>query len=207
MWWSKLRESLNLPTSIEQKNAGWLSVTEVLDFFIPKALLDWYLKTGKANAKKIGTIAMKIGSRVDDLIQEDITNGAYKLSKNDGIEVRNCMKAWEQFKQDYQPDIKRCQVEVMDEEKKVIGHIDLIWNGVVDVKCASSIKANYWLQTAKYRNMGNIEGGIHILRLDKNLAIYEFKSKGEEEANYLAKVFDGLLQAHRYYNKQLEKNA
>lgn len=194
-----------MPTSVEQKNEGWVSVTEVLGFFIPKALLDWYLKTGKANAKKIGTIAMKIGSRVDDLIQEDITKGAYKLSKNDGIEVRNCMKAWEQFKQDYQPDIKRCQVEVRDEEKKVIGHIDLIWNGVVDVKCASSIKANYWLQTAKYKEMGEIEGGIHILRLDKNLAIYEFKSKCTDEAYQLAQVFDGLLSAYRFYEPKAQK--
>lgn len=195
-----------MPTSVEQKNEGWVSVTEVLGFFIPKALLDWYLKTGKANAKKIGTIAMKIGSRVDDLIQEDITKGAYKLSKNDGIEVRNCMEAWESFKKDYQPKIVRTQEEVRDNIKKVIGHIDLATDtAVIDVKCASSIKQNYWLQVSKYLSMYPVRPefyDIAILRLDKNLGTYEYKTGRMAGVDYYKclDVFNGLLDAYRYYN-------
>ena len=80
-----------MPTTDLEKETGWLSVTEVLDYFIPKGLLDWYLKTGKKEAKRLSTVALKIGSRVDELIQEDITKGSYKLSSKDSIDVKNCI--------------------------------------------------------------------------------------------------------------------
>ena len=54
-----------MPTSTTEKEAGWVSVTEVLDTFIPKGLLAWYLKTGAKEAKRLSTVAMKIGNRVD----------------------------------------------------------------------------------------------------------------------------------------------
>lgn len=199
-----------MPTTKEEKLAGWLSVTEVLDTFIPKGLLDWYLKTGKVEAKRIGTIAMKIGSRVDELIQQDCTVGDYKLSPKDGIEVRNCMKAWGDFKRDYEPKIQAVQVEVKDEEKKLIGHIDLVMNNrVVDVKCASSIKDNYWLQVAQYENMYYEPAlfGLAILRLDKNLATYQFMTHEQAKISpaQCRKVFDGLLEAHRFYHAPKEQ--
>ena len=195
-----------MPVSKEQKMDGWVSVTEVLDTFIPKQLLAWYLKTGAREAKRLSTAAMKIGSRVDELIQEDITNGSYKLSSKDPIEVKNCMEAWESFKRDYQPKIQHVQVECKDEQQKVIGHIDLIIDSrIVDVKCASSIKDNYWLQVSKYAHM-IYKGGIlktGILRLDKNLGTYQLVTN--EQANKdpyeCLKVYDGLLSAYRYYNQ------
>ena len=194
-----------MPTSPEQKAEGWLSVTEVLDAFIPKGLLDWYLKTGKKEAKRLSTVAMKIGSRVDELIQEDVLKGNYKLSSKDSIEVKNCMEAWKQFKADYQPVITATQVEVKSEADKLIGHIDLILNNrVVDVKCASSIKPNYWLQVAAYEFMYEKDTeGLGILRLDKNLATYQFVTHEQAKVNWTECVdtFDGLLKAYRYYNR------
>lgn len=197
-----------MPTSLEDKAEGWVSVTEVLDAFIPKGLLDWYLKVGKKEAKRLSTIAMKIGSRVDELIQADIASGSYKLSAKDPIEVKNCMEAWKQFKSDYQPKIESCQVEVKDSEWKVVGHIDLFMdNRVVDIKCTSSIKPNHWLQVAAYESMftgitGYCESfGLAILRLDKNLGTYQFMT--DEQAGIdqfeCQKVFEGLLRAYRYY--------
>lgn len=192
-----------MPTSKEQALDGWVSVTEVLDTFIPKQLLGWYLKTGAKEAKRLSTVAMKIGSRVDRLIQEDVTNGSYKMTAKDPIEVKNCMEAWEAFKRDFQPVIKECQVEVKDEENKVIGHIDIITDRVIDVKCASSIKQNYWVQVAKYSLMYyfSLEEPA-ILRLDKNLATYEFKKASQAKISLAqcSRVFDGLLEAHRFYN-------
>ena len=195
-----------MPTSIEQKADGWLSVTEVLDAFIPKGLLDWYLKTGKKEAKRLSTVALKIGTRVDELIQEDINKYSYKLSSKDPIEVKNCMEAWKQFKTDYCPNIQGVQIEVKSDEQKLVGHIDLIMdNMVVDVKCASFIKDNYWLQVAKYADMYKESlCGLAILRLDKNLGTYQFK-KAEIEPRELVKVYDGLLSAYRYYHPKDEK--
>lgn len=204
-----------MPTSAEQKADGWLSVTEVLDAFIPKGLLSWYLKTGAKEAKRLSTVAMKIGTRVDQLIQDDIKTGNYKLSSKDPIEVYNCMEAWKQFKQDYQPNIQHSQIEVKLEYEKLVGHIDLIMNNfVTDIKCASSIKDNYWLQVAKYSDMfGGSEvctktqiEGLAILRLDKNLATYQFVTNKQAGINWdeCIEVFDGLLKAYRYYHPKDE---
>lgn len=194
----------SMPTSIEQKEAGWISVTEVLDAFIPKGLLDWYLKTGKKEAKRLSNIAMKIGSRVDELIQQDIMTGTFKYSTKDGIEIHNCMEAWKQFKQDYQPKFEAIQKEVVSGQ--LVGHIDLIMNNrVVDVKCASSIKPNYWLQVAVYRDMyQEVTEGTAILRLDKNLGTYQYMTNEQAKIdnNECVRVFNGLLSAYRYYNPQ-----
>lgn len=148
---------------------------------------------------------MKIGSRVDELIQEDVLRGSYKLSSKDSIEVKNCMEAWKQFKADYQPNITATQVEVKSEADRLIGHIDLILNNlVVDVKCASSIKPNYWLQVAAYESMLEQDcDGLAILRLDKNLATYQFVTHEQAKVNWTECVdtFGGLLTAYRYYNR------
>jgi len=189
-----------MPTSSLEKTQGYISVTEVLDYFIPKGLLDWFLKTGKKEAKRLSTVALRIGSRVDELIQEEIANGSYKLSPKDPIEVKNCMEAWGQFKYDYNPVINKSQLEVKSESQKLVGHIDLVIGAtVVDVKCSSSIKDNYWLQVAKYADMLPTDvDGVAILRLDKNLGTYQFSRRGDVVE--LVEVFDGLLRAFRYYN-------
>jgi len=193
-----------MPTNSIEKEHGWVSVTEVLDAFIPKGLLDWYLKTGKKEAKRLSTVAMKIGTRVDELIQEDVKFGAYKLTSKDPIEVKNCMEAWKQFKQDYEPNIRAIQVEVKEPREKVIGHIDLITDRIIDVKCSASIKDNYDIQVSKYDYMYTDKPFITeppaILRLDKNLATYEYRIVKDKDT--CVKVFDGLLTAFRYYNPQ-----
>lgn len=208
-----------MPVNKEQKEAGWVSVTEVLDSFIPKGLLDWYLKTGKKEAKRLSTVAKNIGSRVDELIQTDISNGSYKFSSKDSIEVKNCMEAWKQFKLDYSPKIYGVQIEVKSEQEKIVGHIDLVIDGlVVDIKCASGIKPNYWLQVAKYSdllstiqmnemdNMQEKDRGIAIIRLDKNVGTYEFKTHTQAKVNWTEciNVFDGLMAAYRYYHPKDE---
>src|SRR3990167_1869767 len=196
-----------MPVTEEQRAEGWVSVTEVLDYFIPKGLLDWFLKTGKKEAKRLSTVALKIGSRVDDLIQQDIQTGSYKLTAKDSIEVKNCMEAWKQFRSDYQPKDLSCQIEVSDQQDKVMGHVDILTdNTLIDVKCASSIKPNYWLQVSAYYSMLDQElfnriSQVAILRLDKNLGTYQFMTI--RQAGYsptdCINVFGGLLSAYRYY--------
>lgn len=202
-----------MPTDKQQKLDGWVSVTEVLDSFIPKGLLSWYLKTGAKEAKRLSTVALKIGSRVDELIQDDIVKGSYKLSAKDPIEVTNCMEAWKQFKQDYSPRSLRTQIEVNDGLAKVTGHVDIITNNtLIDVKCASSIKDNHWLQVAAYYSMLDQDmysgiSDIAILRLDKNLATYQFMTirQAGHTPTECSRVFDGLLEAYRFYNAPKEQ--
>ncbi len=192
-----------MPSTEEQKLDGWLSVTEILDYFNVPELVAWKVRVGAKEAKRVSTIALKIGTRVDELIQDDINFGKYKIISKDSVEVANCMKAWEDFKRDYSPIIEASQVELKDEVNKVIGHFDLITDRIIDIKCASSIKPAYWLQTAKYSQMHGKGLGTAILRLDKNLACYQFITN--EQAKYsvkdCVKVFDGLTEAYRFYNR------
>lgn len=193
-----------MPTSSIEKEAGWVSVTEVIDYFQNPHLVAWKLKVGAKEAKRISTIALKTGSRIDELIQSDVKDGKYKLSSKDSIEVRNCMEAWECFKRDYSFKAEECQEEVRDEEAKVLGHLDLLGlDRLIDVKAASSIKDNYWVQTAKYSDIKF--GGLvipAILRLDKNLGTYQFIDILQAGVDQMecVRVFDGLLAAYRYYN-------
>lgn len=199
-----------MPTTKQEKLDGFISVTEVLDFFIPKGLLDWYLRTGKSESKRLSTVAMKIGTRVDELIQQDVVDGRYKLTSKDSIEVRNCMEAWNQFKQDYSPVIKATQTVLVDAMSKVTGHSDIITdNTLIDVKCSSSIRDNYWIQVSKYYDMIEVDefqtvSRVAVLRLDKNLGTYEYKTDIDAKISKseCVRVFDGLLAAYRYYNPQ-----
>lgn len=53
-----------------------IRVTQILDFFKPPYLVDWYIKVGKREARRLGTVAKKIGTRVHDLIEQDPTKGS-----------------------------------------------------------------------------------------------------------------------------------
>lgn len=194
-----------MPTSPELKAQGWVSVTEGLDYFQEPGLVDWKIKVGKKEAKRISTCAMKIGTRVHELVYQEWKEMRYKLSSKDSVEVKNCMQAWEQFKEDYQPIIQTMETELKDEENKVIGHRDMVitfpgTNDIftVDLKTSSGIKPKHWLQVAKYHHMDYNCGGIGILRLDKNLGVYEWQTKFED--NEELNVFNSLITVYRFFN-------
>ena len=46
-----------------------IRVTEPLNYFIEPWTLDWYCRVGKAKANRTKKSAMKIGTRVDELIK------------------------------------------------------------------------------------------------------------------------------------------
>ena len=60
---------------------------------------------------------------------------------------------------------------------------------------------NYWLQVCQYDKMINNPFLLEpaILRLDKNLATYEYKIC--QNVDECREVFSGLLTAYRFYNK------
>lgn len=181
-----------------------VSVTTVLDYFQAPELVEWKLRIGKKEAKRISTVALKIGTRVDQMIQDDVQSKAVKLTAKDSIEVQNCWKAWLSFKQDYSPKVEGFQMELLEPANDLIGHLDLLTDwGVIDVKCASSIKPNYWLQVSKYGQLVGVYSNVAILRLDKNLGVYEYKTAEQVgvQPEQAVKVFNGLLDAYRYFNR------
>ncbi len=190
----------------------YISVTQVLDYFKPPQLVNWILRVGKRESGLVSRKALKFGTRVHGLIHEEFKTGAYKLVPKDSLEVRNCMKAWEEFKDHYSPKIYDMEVEMTDTVYGLIGHRDMIVNiggkpVLVDIKASSSIRENYWLQVNAYKYL-SMDLGVHhvgILRFDKVLGTYEYKEQDYDPK--LKDVFYGLLEAYRFYNKGEKSDA
>lgn len=173
-------------------------VTSILSYFQTPDIVAWKLRVGAKEAKRISTIAMKRGTNVDEAIRNHVTTGeAPKKWKT--IEEENCFKAYLQWREDYNIHEIQSATTLYDEEAGIAGTPDL-WlpDETTDVKCASEIRDNYWLQTEWYAR----KKGHHfksILRLDGSLCMYEYKKIPVDE--YHLQVFDALITAYRYYNK------
>lgn len=172
-------------------------VTSVLGYFTPPNLVKWQLRVGAKEAKRVKTVSMKIGTNVDDAIRADVMGEQPVKLISDA--ARNCFKAYKQWREDYNIKDISSATTLFDDEAKIAGTPDLwLIDETCDIKCASSIRENYWLQTEWYaRKKGH--GFKSILRLDGNLAQYEYKKLPVDD--YHLQVFDALITAYRFYNK------
>ena len=185
-----------------------IRVTEVLDFFSPPWLVDWKLRVGKREANRISKEAMKIGSRVDELIK-----GKETPDQKDKPEVHSCFEAYFKWIDVYKPKlIEPCnRLYATIDGIEVTGEPDLIVDGVlVDLKCSSKISLNYWVQVNMYQYLSGLTNHISagvltrmklgILRLDKVTASYEYVVKDYD--HNLVDLWRGLLKAYCYYKER-----
>lgn len=174
-----------------------ISVTTVLDYFATPWLVDWKLRVGKKEAGRISREAMKIGSRIDEIIK----SGKVKSFSKEKDEVKNCIRAYDKWHEVYQPkSITPCtRLFATIDGIEVTGEPDLMVDDVlVDIKCSSKISLNYWLQVNMYRRLqGNSMDKVAVLRLDKVTASYEYVVKDYDPK--LVEVWCGLLKAYCYY--------
>lgn len=192
-----------MPTNLSEKAAGWISVTEVTSSWVEPGLIDWRVKVGNREAKRVSTLAMKLGTRIHELCGEHHEKGKYKLTSKDSIEVANGMKAWEEFVAQYDPQILCMEKEVRHEALKVVGHIDFIAtirgrDVLIDIKTSAQIRPAYWLQVHAYAMMEGHKFDVGILLLDKNLGICKLETMVYNDS--YTEVFVGLLKAYRYFN-------
>lgn len=188
-----------MPSSKEQRASGWVSVSEILGYFIEPTLCDWKVRTGAKESRRIGTVATKIGTRVHELIENDFKNGVIKLAAKDVDEVRNCIEAYRRWKEDYSFVIEQMEQSVQSDAQKVIGHYDIFGQKtLLDIKTSSKINDKMWLQVNKYAQMRGGCDNVAILRLDKNLGIYEFEKRPISQ--HCVDVFDAMLLTYRYFN-------
>lgn len=179
---------------------GYTRVSAILDTYQPQQLIDWKIKTGKKEAKRISTIATKIGTNVDEWIRSDISGTKYP--KLNSTEAENCVKAYQKWKEDYQIDVKQLKAgtRLFNDKTKICGEPDILHHiiqTVIDIKCSGSIRETYWLQTEWYaRNLHY--GKKAILRLDKNLGIYEYEVR--ELSDIDNNAFNALAVVYRYFN-------
>jgi len=142
--------------------------------------------------------AFKIGIRVDELIK---TNEFPSMKDSD--EVRNAFASWIEWKENYSPRTIEIGERLYNDEIMITGEPDLYFNGVEinDIKCASSIRFEYWVQLGGYLLLPNhrkIER-VSILRLDKKSGEYEYKVR--TDLDVLRTLFVGEVNKVREYLK------
>ena len=184
-----------------------IRVTEVLDYFATPWLVDWKLRVGKREANRISKEAMKIGSRVDEIIKNCPIDPFFDKEK---IEVTNCIDAYYKWMSVYKPkSITPCtRLYATIDGIEVTGEPDLMVDDVlVDIKCSSKISPNYWVQVNIYSKLMyrdevyNVNPfKVAILRLDKKTGSYEYVVK-DYDPN-LVDVWRGLLKAYCYYKER-----
>ena len=194
-------------------------VTEPLNYFKEPWYIEWLMREVSVAFKDIGDIekakkfalskikkasddGLDIGTRVDELIKTDTAP-----SQKDSIEVVTAWNAYGKWRAIYQPKsiiIGTRQYATIN-GAEVTGEPDLFVDDVlVDVKCASKISQNYWVQVNMYRVLPHYpmapilhKSKVGILRLDKITGSYEYVVK-DYDPN-LVNVWLGLLRAYLYY--------
>lgn len=176
-------------------------ITACLDYFASPELVNWKLRVGKREAGRISREALKIGENVDLCIRVFLDGDGDNLPKLKTQEAKNCWEAFQSWLSVYAPDVdhrKLCTIgTVFSDELCVAGTPDLEWNvhTVIDIKCSNAIRPQYWLQTEFYGRQMPCCKNKAILRLDKNLGIFEFKMMSLSDEHWAATV--GAIKLYR----------
>lgn len=181
-----------------------IRVTEPLNYFSEPWKLDWYAKNGKAHCNRVSKQAMKIGSRVDEIIKScPIHSDTWDkewFSKKNSNDVHNCMSAFAKWEAVYKPKSISNGARLYGNMfgLEITGEPDLYVDDVlVDIKCSSKISLSYWVQVNMYVMLRGITSKVAILCLDKQTASYEYVVKDYDKS--LVDVWVGLCRAYVYY--------
>ena len=183
---------------------GYDRLTRILDCYKPQGLIDWEIKVGKKEARRIKTVATKIGTNVDEYIKAEILGK--RLPKLKSIEAETCVLAWNKWKADYGVDPKHLKVgqRIFCDITNVTGEPDievLLNDEVLDIKCSTEIRPSYWIQTNWLANQLGRKWRS-VLRLDKNLGIYEYERRPLSDDDTI--VFHALTVIYRYFKPEQE---
>lgn len=176
---------------------GYIRVTDVLGYFTEPGLVDWMIKKG-ADHKKLAKQAMKVGTEVDNAIKLFVSTGSYGKVKT--VEAGSCLEGFKRWYEDYKPNLTVGE-RLYDDHLKITGEPDLyMGDAIIDIKCASSVRPKYHLQTAAYCKMAQ-KPRTAILRLHKHLDDYEFVERTVDEVESDYDCFYSLLEVYKYFNK------
>lgn len=186
----------------DQTFPGYLRITQVLDWFKEPAYWDWVLRVGKKEARRVGTVARKIGSNVDEAVKADIllTTPWPKLKS---LEAENCYKAWKRWVAEYPFISVQVADRLFNDELMVTGEPDILLSDtVIDIKTSAAIRPAYWLQTEFYARQLNLPYKA-ILRLDKNLGDYQYERRPVSDGDW--EVCLSLIKAYRFFNPAVQE--
>lgn len=186
-----------MPCTPEQKKAGWVSITELLDEFNDEGYYELMYSLGKREFNAMMKKAGKIGKRIDEIVKA----GSLPLAK-DSMEVKSAHKAWLKYVAVHGFDASQCKFdeEVRDDEAKLLGHPDFILpDRVIDLKCAARIRWQFKAQIAWYSYITGKPG--HLIHLKHTIEVADLVETGNH-AHWVNGVY-GLL--HMYRARQLDK--
>ena len=179
--------------------------THMLDYFTPPELVDWKIRTGATEAKRISRIALKHGARIDELVRS-----GKDPKKSDSDEVKSCHLAWNQWKSDNL--VKDEDIEFpgtfYDEVLGVAGTPDIYWKArrmMIDLKSSKAVHEGYLFQVGGFysRHPDFVVERVAILRADKEIKQYEFRTNENLKLSLeeLRASFEGLVTYYRGYKR------
>ena len=175
-------------------------VTEAIDFFKPQWYTDWVLKVGKKEANATSKKSLKIGSRIDEIIK----SGVYEANKKDSQEVKQSLKNFLSWKERHQIEtiipLKRREVEAIG----LTGEADFYLpetETLVDYKSSKKLSPEYIFQLGGYKRLGYECKKLAILRCDKDIDDFEFKTNEDIGLSLESCVdaFESVFKHYKYY--------
>ena len=178
-------------------------VTEALDFFQTSDLVEWRTRVGNAEANRVCNKALKIGTRLHEII----ASGTFDAAAKDKPEVKNCLAgflAWMDRYQVLNDELVTC-TRLNDEVIGLTGEPDMIWikqNVLIDLKTSASIRPTHFFQLGGYHRLGVKADKLAILRLDKEIpGHFEYKTNDDMGISIETCVdaFESAFKHYRYY--------
>lgn len=176
--------------------------THILDYFYPPELVDWKVRVGATDANKISRLALKHGSRIDELVRS-----GKDPKKTDSDEVKSCWIAWKKWLDEYQPKKLIFPETAYCNTRMIAGTPDIYWEErqeLIDVKSSKALHEGYLFQVGGCYASLPLPfpvKSIAILRLDKEIQGYAYTTNKQLglELPVLTNGFNGLLAYYRTY--------
>ncbi len=152
-----------------------IRVSETQDFFKPEWYAKWLMRVGTREANAISKKALKIGTRIDEIIR----SGVYEADKKDTQEVKQSLKNFIACKERYNIQTILPLTRITDETIGLTGEGDFLWveeETLVDFKSSKRIYPEYFFQLGGYKRLGYPCKRLAIMRCDKDLDDFEFKT-------------------------------
>ena len=177
-----------------------IRVSETQDFFKAEWFIKWVLKVGVREDNATSKKALKIGSRIDAIIR----SGVYEADKKDTQEVKKCLQNFLAWKERYSVKTLTPLSRIEDNNIGLTGEGDFYWEEtetLIDFKSSKRIYPEYIFQLGGYKRLGFPGKKLAVLRCDKDLDEFEFKTNEDigMTIEQCVDAFESSLKHLQYY--------
>lgn len=172
-------------------------VTEAVGYFKPEWFTEWVLKVGKAEANRTSKKALKIGTRIDEIIR----SGIYEANKKDTKEVKKCLQNFLSWKSRNGAATIIPLSRIDNESIGLTGCADLYWEekeDLIDFKSSKRISPEMFFQLGGYKRLGFKAKRLAILICDKEEDMFDYKTN-EDYGLSLDQCVDAFESAYKHY--------